>query len=336
MRAHHVALSPGESAELFLVAAVVAIAPLMIKGSTWGFVMARYIAAVVCLAVITCLAIPFTATSSRLSLHAAEAPSEDVLLVHHASGPGAGDLPGFSPDAIIVKFAPGVSRVQQYSIAQHYACWIDRSCDAGEVQLVGIPGWASPQDMVDIFARDEEVEYAELNHYARLSFVPDDTFYSFQWNLDDPGKGGIRMPQAWEIQQGDPNIIVAILDTGVAYEDFDLYRQAPDLAGTRFVPGYDFINDDSHPNDDHGHGTHVAGTVAQSTNNKLGVAGVAFGCSLMPVKVLDQDGTGDYFTIASGILRTVSRGRSLIFTAPGAKRVGPNRAGSVLTQGARG
>ncbi len=166
--------------------------------------------------------------------------------------------------------------------------------------------------MVEVFEQHEEVEYAELNHYARLAFVPDDTFYSFQWNLDDPNRGGIGMQAAWDIQRGDPNVIVAIVDTGVAYEDFDIYRQAPDLAGTRFVPGYDFVNDDSHPNDDQGHGTHVAGTIAQSTNNDMGVAGVAFGCSIMTVKVLDQDGTGDYFTIASGILFAVENGARII------------------------
>ena len=221
-------------------------------------------------------------------------------------------MPPFSSDGIIVKFAPGVSTVQQYSIAQQYECWIDRSCDAGDFQLVGIPGWMSPQRMVEVFEQHEEIEYAELNYYARLDFVPDDTFYPYQWNLDDPNAGGIGTRAAWDIQRGDPNVIVAIVDTGVAYEDFDIYRQAPDLAGTRFVPGYDFINDDSHPNDDQGHGTHVAGTIAQSTDNNVGVAGVAFGCSIMPVKVLDQNGTGDYFTIASGILFAVENGARVI------------------------
>ena len=144
--------------------------------------MARHFAALAALTAITCFAIPFTVAASHLPLRVEEAPSEDVLLVHYASGQGLGDMPPFSPEGIIVKFAPGVSRAQQYSLAQQYECWIDRSCDAGDFQLVGIPAWMSPQRMVEVFGQHEEIEYAELNYYARLAFVPDDTFYSDQWN----------------------------------------------------------------------------------------------------------------------------------------------------------
>ncbi len=298
--------------------------------------MARSIADLVRLAVITVFAIPFIPAASHLSLRAEETPSEDSLLVHCASGQGPGSMPPLSPDTIIVKYAPSVSTLRRYSLAQQYECRIDRSCDAGDFQLVGIPQWTSPQQMVEVFGQHEEVEYAELNYYARLAFVPDDTFYSYQWNLNDPNAGGIGMQAAWDIQRGDPNVIVAIVDTGVAYEDFDIYRQAPDLAGTLFVPGYDFVNDDSHPNDDQGHGTHVAGTIAQSTNNNMGVAGVAFGCSIMPVKVLDQDGTGDYFTIASGILFAVANGARVINLSLGGTQPSRTLRSAVKTAYERG
>ena len=73
----------------------------------------------------------------------------------------------------------------------------------------------------------------------------------------------------------------AVIDTGVAYENYrqgwQHYYQAPDLSSTNFVPGYDFVNNDSHPNDDEGHGTHVTGTIAESTDNGKGVAGIAYG-----------------------------------------------------------
>jgi serine protease len=93
----------------------------------------------------------------------------------------------------------------------------------------------------------------------------------------------------------------------VAYEDyFDPvtrrnYRKAPDWGDTVFLPGYDFVNGDAHANDDEGHGTHVASTIAEATNNNDGVAGLAFGCAIMPVKVLDENGDGTFFDVADGI-----------------------------------
>jgi len=80
-----------------------------------------------------------------------------------------------------------------------------------------------------------------------------------------------------------------------------VFRKAPDWGDTLFLPGYDFVNGDAHPNDDEYHGTHVASTIAEATNNGIGVAGLAFGCAIMPVKVLDQDGEGTFFDVAEGI-----------------------------------
>jgi len=98
------------------------------------------------------------------------------------------------------------------------------------------------------------------------------------------------MERAWDINPGGgSSIIVAVLDTGVAYLNQGLFAQAPDLRGTRFVGGYDFVWDITTPVDLQGHGTHVSGTIAGTTNNGEGVAGMAFNVSLMPVKVLLGD-----------------------------------------------
>jgi serine protease len=115
-------------------------------------------------------------------------------------------------------------------------------------------------------------------------------------------------------------VIVAVIDTGVAYEDYTQtvkrktirYYRAPDLVQTNFVAGYDFVNDDTHPNDDNGHGTHVTGTVAQSTNNSIGVAGVAFNCKIMPLKVLDKSGSGTYADVADAIMWAADNGVKVI------------------------
>jgi len=145
-----------------------------------------------------------------------------------------------------------------------------------------------------------EVEYAEPNAIFRASQVrrvtANDTFFNAQWHLEM-----VDAPRTWAIQSGDPSVVVAVLDTGIAYEDFGPYRKAPDFGTTVFVQGFDFINNDTHANDDNFHGTHVASVIAESTNNAIGGAGLAFGTALMPVKVLDAEGVGDTFSIAEGI-----------------------------------
>ena len=103
-----------------------------------------------------------------------------------------------------------------------------------------------------------------------------------------------------------------VIDTGVAYRTEDGFVQAPDLAGTSFVPGRDFVDGDAFPDDEHGHGTHVAGTIAQSTHNGLGVAGVAPDASIMPLRVLDRNGSGGWGSIAASIRWAADHGAHVI------------------------
>jgi serine protease len=137
-------------------------------------------------------------------------------------------------------------------------------------------------------------------------FIPNDPEFGRQWNLRMVG-----MPRAWKESRGK-GVVVAVLDTGVAYEDREDFRRVPDLAGVRFTDGYDFVNDDAHANDDHGHGTHVAGTIAQATNNGEGVAGVAHEATLMPVKVLNHFGGGNAADIAEAIRWAADHGAKVI------------------------
>ena len=159
------------------------------------------------------------------------------------------------------------------------------------------------------------VERAERNYMRQAcAWEPNDPLFQQQWNLKNPTSGGgINMPPAWSVEPAaGEGAVVAILDTGVAYQDKAPYRRAPDLAQTRFIHGYDFVNDDSSADDDHGHGTHVAGTIAQSTDNGLGVAGIAFGATVMPVKVLDSAGWGTDLDIARGMRFAADNGADVI------------------------
>jgi serine protease len=221
-------------------------------------------------------------------------------------------LPRWSPNEIIVKFRDAVSPDEKDRVVCLHGCCISRSCGPGNLHLLRIPESETPQDMVGAFLQHPEVEYAELNHYMYVLLAPDDPYFAYQWDFYNGVTGGIEMEAAWAIETGDPNVIVAVVDTGVAYEDYGVYRRAPDLAETAFVQGYDFIHEDTHANDDQGHGTHVAGTIAQSTNNRVGVAGIAFGCSIMPVKVMDANGVGTVFGITQGITYAVNHGARVI------------------------
>lgn len=194
-----------------------------------------------------------------------------------------------------------------------------QAVEMGQLYSVSFSAEQNPQEVAAKLAQDPTVEYAEPNFIAGITaepvmpvnlppaldsgrgafLTPNDPLYSFQWNFQ-----AIQMPAAWDTSSGQ-QVIVAIVDTGV---DF----RASDLASTARLPGYDFVNSDTDPTDDQGHGTHVAGTVAQSTNNGVGVAGVAYNARILPVKVLGANGQGTYENIIKGIVYAVDQGAKVI------------------------
>lgn len=138
-----------------------------------------------------------------------------------------------------------------------------------------------------------------------------------QWNFFGPD--GVGAQQAWANvaaagRPGARGVRVAVLDTGVAYRSLGRFRASPDFAGTRFVAGHDFVAGSAFPldHDRLGHGTHVTGTIAEATDNGLGVTGLAWGATIVPVRVLDSQGYGDAATIARGIRYAVRHGAQVI------------------------
>ena len=136
-----------------------------------------------------------------------------------------------------------------------------------------------------------------------------------QWNFAGPF--GVNAPQAWanvaaDGAPGGKGVIVAVLDTGVAYANRGRFRRSPDFSRFGFVGGYDFIAHNRYPDDRNGHGTFVAGTIAEATNNRYGLTGLAFGARIMPVRVLDTQGEGEASTIAEGVRFAVKHGAQVI------------------------
>ena len=155
---------------------------------------------------------------------------------------------------------------------------------------------------------------------ATILDTPNDTNYLYQWHMHNTD-GGMWADLAWNLAPNrGANVTVAVIDSGVAFEDYSTslsgypqaFKRATDLAGTEFVAPWDFNQNDAHPNDDNGHGTHVAGTIAQNTNNAYGVAGVAYNARIMPIKVLDYTGNGFDDDIVEGIYHAVANGADVI------------------------
>jgi serine protease len=161
--------------------------------------------------------------------------------------------------------------------------------------------------LYDYSSPDLPFRRVDLSASAGPSGFPNDPLYGKQWNLKM-----VDAEKAWSHKATGKGVVVAVIDTGVAFENDNECYQAKDFAGTHFTPGYDFVNDDDHPFDDHGHGTHVAGTIAETTNNGEGAAGLAFDATIMPLKVLSGSGSGNSADIADAIRYAADHGANII------------------------
>ena len=242
----------------------------------------------------------------------------------------AGDrlLRRYTPGHIVVKFEPDLPVRTMRLMASEVEATALAKPSYSDFYYVRIPDDADPAAAAARLQLEPDVVYAEPDAAVFPTYVPNDPYYKYQWHFKKIG-----MEQAWEVNRGaSSDVIVAVIDTGVAYLNKGAFAAAPDLAGTAFVEGYDFVWNTTEPVDSDGHGTHVAGTIAQTTGNGLGVAGMAFNAKIMPVKVLYTDwdeiwNAPEFYgssTVSRGIRYAVDHGAKVINLSLGA--LGPNTA----------
>jgi subtilisin family serine protease len=193
------------------------------------------------------------------------------------------------------------------------------------LQLVKIPDNVSVQEAIKSFENSPYVQFAEPNYIITLkdqveakpfsttsvhTKKPNDQYFSLQWGLNNSADHDIDAPEAWSTTNGSSNVIVAVIDSGVAYNHTDLAANI--WTNTSGYHGYDFVNGDNDPYDDYGHGTHCAGIIGAIGNNSIGVAGVNWNVKIMALKFLNSTGSGSTSNAIQAINYANSNGAAVI------------------------
>lgn len=207
----------------------------------------------------------------------------------------------FARGEILVQFDKSVTAWDAERICRELAAEPVEYSEGLDFWRVKLPA-ATETDAVERFRARPDVVWANFNYIARACYTPNDAFYVYQWHLPR-----MNLPQAWDLTRGDPAVIVAVCDMGFQFDHAD-------WEGVQTIHPRDCIQNDDNPevNVYDSHGEHVAGTIIAATNNNRGVAGIAPLCTLMPIRVLSDSGSGTMSQISNGINWATTHGAHVI------------------------
>ena len=212
-------------------------------------------------------------------------------------GENARQTPEFIRGRILVQFRAERLAMAASDMMAEAGARDTRTLPGTGVHVIELQTGADEEAMVRALQSRPEVEFAELDEIVPpADLIPNDPWYAnWEWHLRK-----IQAPTAWSTTEGSSNVVIAILDTGVDGTHEDLV--------SKLVPGWNVYDNNSDTRDVNGHGTLVAGTAAASSNNTVGVASVAWGCRVMPVRISDTSGYGYFSTMASGLTWAADHG----------------------------
>ena len=232
----------------------------------------------------------------------------------------------YVPGELLVKYKPSVRAAASEYFRSRLGISTLRRFRRTGVQHLKLPKGMTVNEALAIYQNDPDVEYAEPNYRRYATAIPNDSFFSNLWGLNNAGDTDIDAPEAWDITQGNINVVVALLDSGVDYRHPDLFNNmwinSGEIAGNGLdddgngkiddVRGWDFVDDDNDPIDSDDHGTHVAGTIAAVGNNGTGITGVSWSAQIMPLRFLDAFGSGSVADAIEAIDYAIDKGVKII------------------------